>query len=89
MAFVQVANLEASTVGSLLRVRAWARERGLAIRFVAPEGSGSCKTLYVSTCKTTVNDRKIEIDKRLLAKMLGGLGIARDDLEAAKRRKCL
>ncbi|MDE0107910.1 MAG: hypothetical protein OXJ37_15110 [Bryobacterales bacterium] len=43
----------------------------------------------MSTCKTTVNDRKIEIDKRLLAKMLGGLGIARDDLEAAKRRKCL
>ena len=39
--------------------------------------------------KTTVKDRKKEIDKGLLAKMLGDLGIARDDLEAAERRKRL
>lgn len=39
--------------------------------------------------KTTVRDRKNEIGKGLLAKMLGDLGIARDGLEAAERRKRL
>lgn len=59
------------------------------------EGQGSrgsfcgIRTLYVGKRKTTVKDRKKEIGKGLLAKMLGDLGIARDDLEAAERRKRL
>jgi len=56
---------------------------------VASEGSGSHGTLYVGKRKTTVRDRKNEIGKGLLAKMLGDLGIARDGLEAAERRKRL
>ncbi|MXY70025.1 MAG: hypothetical protein F4Y47_15950 [Acidobacteriia bacterium] len=73
----------------IVRVRTWAKDRGLAVRFVASEGSGSHGTLYVGKRKTTVKDRKKEIGKGLLAKMLGDLGIARDDLEAAERRKRL
>ena len=57
------------------------------MRFVASEGSGSHGTLYVGSRKTTVKDRKKEIGKGLLAKMLGDLGIPRNDLEAAERRK--
>lgn len=57
------------------------------MQFVASEGSGSHGTLYVGNRKTTVKDRKKEIGKGLLAKMLGDLGIARNDLEAAERRK--
>ncbi|MDE0620673.1 MAG: hypothetical protein OXH83_03265 [Bryobacterales bacterium] len=52
-------------------------------------GSGPHGTLYVGKRKTTVKDRKKEIGKGLLAKMIGDLGIARDDLEAAGRRKRL
>lgn len=57
------------------------------MHFVASQGSGSHGTLYVGNSKTTVKDRKKEIGKGLLAKMLGDLGIATNDLEAAERRK--
>ena len=59
------------------------------VRLVTSEGSGSHRTLYVGKRKTTVKDRKKEIGKGLLAKMLGDLGIASDDLKAAERRKRL
>ena len=59
---------------------------GTPLGIKAAEGSGSLGTLYVGNCKTTVKDRKKEIGKGLLAKMLGDPGIAGNDLEAAERR---
>ena len=61
------------------RVRSWAKSRKLESHFVASQGPGSHGTLYVGDCKTTVKDRKKEIGKGLLAKMLADLGIDRDD----------
>ena len=43
------------------------------------EGPGSHGTLYAADRKTTVKDRKKEIGKGLLAKMLADLGIDRDE----------
>ena len=43
------------------------------------EGAGSHGTLYAGKRKTTVKDRRKEIGKGLLAKMLADLGIDRDD----------
>ena len=63
----------------IVRVRRWARERDLEVRFVASEGSGSHGTLYAADRRTTVKDRKKEIGKGLLNKMLADLGIDRDD----------
>lgn len=61
----------------IARVRRWARGRNLEIRFVASEGPGSHGTLYAGNRKTTVKDRRKEIGKGLLAKMLADLGIDR------------
>ncbi len=46
---------------------------------MAAEGPGSHETLYAGERKTTVKDRKKEIGKGLLAKMLADLGIGRND----------
>ena len=62
-----------------MRVRKWARSRKLEVRFVASEGPGSHGTPYAGDQRTTVNDRKKEIGKGLLAKMLADLGIDRQD----------
>ena len=64
----------------IVRVRKWARRRNLEVRFVASEGAGSHGTLYAGDRKTTVKDRKKEIARVLLSKMLADLGIDRDDL---------
>ncbi|MCY4506715.1 MAG: hypothetical protein OXG35_07110 [Acidobacteria bacterium] len=50
------------------------------MRFVASEGSGSHGTLYAGDRKTTVKDRKKDIGKGLLAKMLDDPGIDGDDI---------
>ena len=63
----------------IARVRKWARARNLAVRFVASEGPGSHGTLYAGDRKTAVKDRKKEIGKGLLARMLADLGIDRDE----------
>ena len=63
----------------IARVRKWARSRNLEVRFVASEGAGSHGTLCAGKRRTTVKDRKKEIGKGLLAKMLTDLGIDRDD----------
>ena len=63
----------------IVGVRKWARRRNLTVRFVASEGAGSHGTLYAGDLKTTVKDRKKEIGKGLLVKMLADLGIDRDD----------
>ena len=63
----------------IARVRRWARSRDLAVRFVASEDAGSHGTLYAGDRRTTVKDRKKEIGRGLLNKMLADLGIDRDD----------
>ena len=54
------------------------------MRFVASQGPGSHGTLYAGDRKTTVKDRKKDIGKGLLAKMLDDLGIAGDDIWSAR-----
>ena len=63
----------------IARVRRWSRSRDLEVRFVVSEGAGSHGTLYAGNRRTTVKDRKKEIGKGLLAKMLADLRIDRDD----------
>ena len=63
----------------IARVRKWARKRNLEVRFVACEGAGSHGTLHAGNRKTTVKDRRKEVGKGLLGKMLADLGIDRDD----------
>jgi len=60
-------------------VRKWARDKNLDVRFIASEGPGSHGTLYVGNRKTTVKDRKKDIGKGLLNKMLADLGIAKGE----------
>ena len=64
----------------IARVRKWAKTRNLEVRFVASEGSGSHGTLYAGDRKTTVKDRRKEIGKGLLAKMIADLEIDKDEL---------
>ena len=63
----------------IARVRKWARSRNLEVRFVASEGAGSHGTLYAGERRTTVKDRKKDIGKGLLAKMLTDPGIDKDE----------
>ena len=51
----------------------------MEVRFVASEGAGSHGTLYVGDRKTTVKDRRKEVGKGLLAKMLADLEIDRNE----------
>ena len=64
----------------IARVRRWARVRGVEVRFVASEGSGSHGTPYAGGRKTTVKDRRKEIGRGLLGKMLADLGIEPNEL---------
>ena len=64
----------------IARVRKWAKTRNLEVRFVASEGPGSHGTLHAGDRKTTVKDRRKEIGKGLLAKMLADLEIDKDEL---------
>ncbi len=64
----------------ITRVRKWARGKNLEVRFDASEGAGSHGTLHVGDRKTTVKDRKKEIGRGLLGKMLDDLGIERNEL---------
>ncbi len=62
----------------IAKVRQWARARSLPVRFDAAAGPGSHGTLHLGDRKTTVKDRKKEIGKGLLNKMLDDLGIQRN-----------
>ena len=64
----------------IARVRKWAKSRNLEVRFVASEGAGSHGTLHAGDRRTIVKDRKKEIGRGLLSKMLADLGINRDDM---------
>ena len=63
----------------IARVRKWARARSMQVEFDAAAGPGSHGTLYLGDRKTTVKDRKKEIGKGLLDKMLDDLGIERSE----------
>ena len=63
----------------IVRVRKWAKSRNLDVRFVASQGAGSHGTLHAGDRKTTVKDRRKEIGKGLLNRMLADLGIDKDD----------
>ena len=80
-------NMYASILGRVVtgrqfisKVRKWARARSMQVRFDAAAGPGSHGTLHLGDRKTTVKDRKKEIGKGLLDKMLDDLGIARNEL---------
>ncbi len=62
------------------QIRKLARKERVAVKFVADEGAGSHGTLYFGGRKTTVKDRKKDISKGLLTKMLKDLGIEPNDL---------
>ena len=83
------ASLEAMNGGQFIRhVRKWAKAKGIDprdVRFIASEGAGSHGTLYVGNRKTTVKDRKKEIGKGLLNKMLADLRIEKDEFPSAGR----
>ena len=49
------------------------------MRFVSSEGPGSHGTLYVGPRRTTVKDRRKDIGKGLLKKMLADLAIKDDE----------
>ncbi len=61
-------------------IRKLGRLRGVEVYFAATEGPGSHGTLYYGDRKTTVKDRKKEIGKGLLRKMLRDLGLKRDEI---------
>ena len=63
----------------IARVRRWARAKGLVVRFVASQGPGSHGTLCMGTKRTTVKDRRKDIGKGLLKKMLADLGIDQNE----------
>ncbi len=68
------------------RVRQWAKDKDLARpEFIAKKGRGSHGTLFVGDQETTVKDRKKEIGKGLLNKMLADLGIDKNEFLRAGR----
>jgi len=56
------------------------KKLGYNPRFETKRGKGSHGTLYVGDRRTTMKDRKKEIGKGLLNKMLSDLGIDEDKL---------
>ena len=71
----------------IARVRRWAGAKGLETKFAPKEGPGSHGKLYVGGRKTTIKDRKKEIGRGLLNKMLTDLGITRDEFQARGRQR--
>ena len=62
------------------RVRKLARKRGIAARFDETRGKGSHGTIYFGSRWTIVKDRKKDLGKGLLHKMLRDLGIDSSEL---------
>ena len=70
----------------IIRVQQWAKAKGLERpEFIAKKGRGSHGTLFVGDKETTVKDRKKEIGKGLLNKMLADLGIDKNEFLHAGR----
>lgn len=66
------------------RVRRLARKRGVEVRFASHRAKGSHGTLYYGRAFTRVKDRKAEIGKGLLAKMLDAPGIDPKDFSRGR-----
>lgn len=64
----------------LAMIKRHAKARGLEVELITRKGKGSHGRLKVGSRFTTMKDRKKEIGKGLLAKMLRDLGIDPDDL---------
>ncbi len=70
----------------LKRVRQWAKDTDLARpEFIAKKGRGSHGPLFVGAREPTVKDRKKEIGKGLLNKMLADLGMDKTEFLRAGR----
>lgn len=68
------------------RVQRWAKAKGLEKpTFLAKKGVGSHGTLFVGDRETTIKDRKKELGKGLLNKMLADLGIDKNEFLRAGR----
>lgn len=68
------------------RVQRWAKAKGLEKpTFLAKKGAGSHGTLFVGDRETTIKDRKKELGKGLLNKMLADLGIDKNEFLRAGR----
>ena len=62
------------------QVKRWTKAKGLEKpNFLAKKGAGSHGTLFVGDRETTVKDRKKEIGKGLLNRMLADLGIDKNE----------
>ena len=64
----------------LRKVKAAAKRKHLAYRWIAERGSGSHGTLYLGSSLTVVKDLKKELGPGLLSDMLKQLGISKEDL---------
>ena len=69
----------------IAKARKWAKAEGVEVRFAPSEGPGSHGTLHAGRCKTTVKDRKKQLGKGLVGKMLADLGIDKDAFDKLRR----
>ena len=68
------------------RVRRLAKDKGLEKpTFLAKKGAGSHGTLFIGDRETTIKDRKKELGKGLLNKMLADLDIDKNEFLRAGR----
>ena len=65
-------------------IRRLGRLTGTPVEFVAEHGKGSHGRLYYGRRFTTVKDRRKEMRKGLVARMLRDLGLTRQDLDRAR-----
>jgi len=65
----------------LHRLRRLGRERGVPVIFRPGHGKGSHGVVYYGDRRTTVKDRRQQIGKGLLRKMLADLGLTIEDLD--------
>jgi mRNA interferase HicA len=59
----------------LRKIKRLGREHGVVVNFDAAHGDGSHGTLYYGSRRTTLKDRKEDIGRGLLHKMLADLGL--------------
>jgi len=61
-------------------LRKLGKQRGLTVRIDKKRGRGSHFSLYFGDNRTIMKDRTKEIGSGLLKKLLGNLGLSRDDI---------
>lgn len=64
----------------LRKLKRYAKENGLVLRFEERHGKGSHGMLFLGSRRTVLKDRKKEIAPGLLAAMLADLGLTKEDL---------